>query len=77
MAKIKGRIQKAFVEKSFVEEPLVDESVISETEPPKIEEKEKTFVRCPDCPWKAGLKDEKTHCSTCKGSGMIESDPLE
>ncbi len=38
---------------------------------------EKVLVRCPDCPWKAGLKDENTYCGTCNGSGQVPADPLE
>ena len=36
----------------------------------------KVLVRCPDCPWRAGFKDEHTYCSTCNGSGKVEADPL-
>lgn len=46
----------------------------------KIEEEQaenKVDVRCPDCPWKPGLKDEYTVCSTCEGSGTVKADPLE
>ena len=28
-------------------------------------------VRCPDCLWKAGLKDENTYCPTCEGHGVV------
>ena len=42
----------------------------------KLDEK-KVSVRCPDCPWKAGMKDETTTCSLCAGTGQILADPLE
>lgn len=38
---------------------------------------DKVLVRCPDCPWKPGLKDEYTPCSTCNGTGKVEAEPLE
>lgn len=28
-------------------------------------------VRCPDCPWKAGLKSETEQCPTCEGTGLV------
>lgn len=43
---------------------------------PKEETPEKVLVRCPDCPWRAGLLDEHTLCPTCNGSGKVEADPL-
>ena len=33
--------------------------------------KEVAKVRCPDYPWKAGLKDENTYCPTCVGHGVV------
>lgn len=39
----------------------------------KEQRKEKKEVRCPDCTWKAGLKDAETYCPTCKGHGVIYS----
>ncbi len=36
----------------------------------------KVLVRCPDCPWRAGFKDEHTYCETCKGAGRVEAEPL-
>lgn len=43
----------------------------------KKSDKKKVLVRCPHCPWKAGMKDEQTVCDVCKGSGQVEADPLE
>ena len=58
--------------KYLVDEPLPEEAVDeAETQIPQ------TLVRCPDCPWKRGLIDEKTLCSKCTGSGMILAAALE
>lgn len=42
-----------------------------------IDLKEKVMVRCPNCPWKAGLLDENTYCPNCSGTGQVAADPLE
>ncbi len=66
-----------------VEEELVaKEEVVGDNPPGEEPVKEakavdKVLVRCPDCPWKAGFKDEYTYCSTCNGAGKVEADPLE
>jgi len=31
-------------------------------------------VRCLDCPFKAGLKDDDTYCPTCEGTGQVEKE---
>lgn len=72
MAKIKFPIKPSPV----ITEPEEDKDTATVEEEPKIE-KEKVLVRCPDCPWKAGLKDESTYCGTCNGSGQVPADPLE
>lgn len=53
----------------------VAEKVKEATEPKveKKEEKKVSYVRCKDCPLKAGLKDEHTLCPTCEGTGQVES----
>jgi len=38
--------------------------------------KEITLMRCPDCPWKSGLRDEKTVCETCQGTGVVEQETV-
>ncbi len=38
----------------------------------ELSQDEVKLIRCPDCPWKAGLKDANTICTTCEGSGTIE-----
>ena len=44
----------------------------------KVEEElKKVLVRCPNCPWKAGLLDELTICPVCNGSGKVEAEPLD
>lgn len=52
-------------------EPEEDKSVANKDIPDKV------LVRCPDCPWRPGLKDEYTPCSTCNGTGKVEAEPLE
>ena len=54
------------------ESPMVAGETQKDTSVP-----EKVFVRCPDCPWKAGLLDENTHCPTCNGTGKVTAEPLE
>ena len=57
-----------------LEEVLAPEKVETEpvVEPTLVEEvKAVAPVRCPDCPWKAGLRDENTLCATCNGSGLV------
>jgi rubredoxin len=51
------------------EEPIIEDD--SEEKPEKVQ------VRCPDCPWKAGLIDENTYCPTCNGTGKVAAEPLE
>lgn len=46
------------------------------TPEPKVE-KPRVLVRCPGCPWRAGLKDDGHYCDTCLGSGQVEAQPLE
>lgn len=76
MAKIKGSIPKAVVQ-------TPEEERVTKTFDPGIplaqskRKVEKVLVRCPDCPWKAGLIDENTYCQTCNGSGQVSADPLE
>ncbi len=43
----------------------------------KVSVKPLVEVRCPDCPWKAGLLDENTYCSSCNGTGKVQAEPLE
>jgi len=47
--------------------------IVDETPGEVVEVSAVASVRCPDCPWKAGLQDEKTLCATCNGSGLVES----
>jgi hypothetical protein len=57
---------------------IAEEKVTTFNPPLEIPDvKEKVFVRCPNCPWRAGFKDEHTYCSTCNGAGKVEADPLE
>lgn len=47
----------------------IKEEVKGEVQEEKKEESVKT--RCPDCPLRAGLKDDSTLCPTCNGTGLI------
>ncbi len=40
---------------------------------PEKVDPEVVMVRCPDCPWKAGLLDANTFCPTCEGHGVVEA----
>lgn len=40
--------------------------------PTKVKRIKKVLVRCSDCPWKPGLRDERTICETCEGSGKVK-----
>ncbi len=51
--------------------PKEDKPVETATQTPT-----KVLVRCPDCPWRAGFKDEHTYCETCNGAGRVEAEPL-
>lgn len=76
MTRKKKSLLETLEENTKTYKPPFDLGNPSLDEEPK-EEKEKTLVRCPDCPWKAGLKDENTYCETCNGSGQVGADPLE
>ena len=58
--------------KSYLYDKVEEISTISKTSI-----KEQILVRCPSCPWKAGLRDELHYCDTCLGSGQVLADPLE
>ncbi len=53
------------------EDPIEENPAETATQTPS-----KVLVRCPDCPWRAGFKDEHTYCETCKGAGRVEAEPL-
>lgn len=52
---------------------------IKDTPKPKAKpvKKDLVEVRCPNCPWKAGLLDERTYCPNCNGTGKVQAEPLE
>jgi hypothetical protein len=75
-------MDKIDVAESKVEAPM-ETPVIPVIETPKkkkavkVEPKPTVKVRCPDCPWKPGLRDERTLCPTCNGTGKVDAEPLE
>lgn len=68
------------VEEEVINEPVDEVVVQKKNEEPTTESEASVTepqaeapqsVRCPDCPLRAGLKDENTLCPTCNGTGLI------
>lgn len=57
-----------------IQEAIDNERALdSDTEESEESRESGEKVRCPECSWKAGLKDPNTLCPRCEGSGTIEA----